>query len=182
MSRERMLSEKVHDDHQLFIALCGEASYHMISGHLREADALGHKCMALAESADDEGLLLEAHHRQWATKFFMGDYPAAERHLDHGLAIYDPDRHHQLTFTHTGHDPGVCCRSYSAQVLWLRGYADQALERAHEAVVLAERLLHPMSLVLAAKTESEVLLFRREPGEARRLIVEWEAASSRLAL
>src|SRR5205085_4746981 len=75
MSRARMLSEKLHDDHRLFVALCGEASYHMISGHLREADALGHRCMALAESVDDEGLLLEAHHRQWATKFFLGDYP-----------------------------------------------------------------------------------------------------------
>jgi len=182
MSRARVLSEKLHDNHQLFIALCGEASYHMISGHLREADALGHECMALAESADDEGLLLEAHHRQWATKFFMGDYPAAERHFDHGLAIYQPDRHHHLTFTHTGHDPGVCCRSYFAQVLWLRGYPDQAVERAREAMALAERVSHPLSMVLAAKTMSEVLLWRRESEEARRLIVEWDATASKLAL
>ncbi|MGH6873581.1 MAG: adenylate/guanylate cyclase domain-containing protein, partial [Aestuariivirgaceae bacterium] len=182
MSRARALSEKLGDDHQLFMALCGEASYHMISGHLREADALGHRCMALAQSAGDEDLLLEAHHRQWATKFFMGDYSAAEPHLEFGLAVYEPDRHHHLTFTHTGHDPGVCCRSYSAQVLWLRGYPDKAVERGREAMAIAERVSHSFSLVIAAKTVSEVLLCRREPAEARQLIVKWEETSNKLAL
>jgi len=154
----------------------------VISGHLQETDKLGHKCMALAKSAGDEGLLLEAHHRQWATYFFMGDYLAAQHHLDHGLAIYEPDRHHHLTFTHTGHDPGVCCQSYSAGVLWLRGYPDQAVVRGREAMTLAERVSHPFSLVLAAKTVSELLLCRREPAEARRLIEEWDATSKKLAL
>jgi class 3 adenylate cyclase len=182
MSHARILSEKLHDRQQLFIALCGEASYHMISGNLSEADALGHKCMALAETAGDECLLLEAHHRQWATKFFMGDYAAAGPHLDYGLAVYEPERHHPLTFTHTGHDPGVCCRNYSASLLWLHGYPDQAVERGREAVALAERVSHALSLVLAEKTLSEVFLCRREPAEARRLIAEWEATSINQAL
>jgi predicted ATPase len=67
-------------------------------------------------------------------------------------------------------------------VLWLRGYPDQALKRAREATELAERISHPLSLVLAAKNESEVLLWRREPWEARQLIAEWDATSNRLAL
>jgi predicted ATPase len=180
MSQARALSERLGDDHQLFMALCGEASYHMISGHLREADALGHRCMALAKS--DESLLLEAHHRQWATKFFMGDYSAAKRHLDYGLATYEPNRHHHLTFTHTGHDPGVCCRNYLTSVLWLQGYPDQAVKRAREAVGLAERVSHSLSMVLAAKNLSEVFLWRREPQEARQVIAEWDAIASKLAL
>src|SRR4029078_5405090 len=137
--------------------------------------ALGQKCMTLVESTLDEGILLEAHHRPWATKFFMGDYPADAHHLDYTLAIYKPARHHHLTFTHTGHDPGVCCRSYFAQVLWLRGSPDQGVERAREEMDLAERVSHPLSMVLAAKTMSEVLLGPRESKEARRLLVEWDA-------
>lgn len=182
MSRARQLSEELGDDKQLFMALCGEASYHMISGHLRDADALGMKCMALAESSRDEELMLEAHHRQWATKFFKGDYLAAEEHLHHGVSLYEPRRHHHLTFTHTGHDPGVCGRSYASQLLWLRGYPDQALERSREAVALAERVSHGYSLVLAAKTLSEVHLCRREPAEARVIIASWEAESNKLVL
>jgi predicted ATPase len=154
----------------------------MISGHLREADALGLKCMTLAESAGDEDLLLEAHHRQWATKFFLGDYSAAGPHINYGLAIYEADHHHHLTFTHTGHDPGVCCRNYSASLLWLRGFPDQATERGREAVALAERVSHPLSLALAERTLSEVFLSRGEPERANPVIAEWEAISTKQAL
>ena len=38
---------------QLFVALCGEASYHMISGNLRAADELGHQCLELAHASGD---------------------------------------------------------------------------------------------------------------------------------
>ena len=34
LSKARMLCEKLGDTDQLFVALCGEASYHMISGNL----------------------------------------------------------------------------------------------------------------------------------------------------
>ena len=106
-SKARILCEKLGDQNELFVALCGEASYHMISGNLLAADELGRQCLELARASGDPALLLEAHHRQWATKFFMGDYAAAQRHTEHGIATYDPDRHHQLTYIYTGHDPGV---------------------------------------------------------------------------
>ncbi len=112
-SRARVLCEKLGDREQLFVALCGEASYHMISGNLRAADELGARCLELVQASGDHSLLLEAHHRQWATKFYMGDAAAADRHIGHGIAMYDPDRDHALTYRYTGHDPGVCCRSYS---------------------------------------------------------------------
>jgi tetratricopeptide (TPR) repeat protein len=166
-SKARVLSEELGDKHQLFIALCGEASYHMISGNLRASDELGEQCLKLARATDDPALLLEAHHRQWATKHFLGDYAGAERHIDYGIATYDPERHHSLTYVYTGHDPGVCCRNYSAEMLWIRGYPDQALSRMREAITLAERVAHPFSSVLAQLSFSLVHLLRREPEEAR---------------
>ena len=42
----------------------------------------------------------------------------------------------------------------------------RTLVRAREAVKLAERVSHPLSLLLAAKNMSEILLWRREPQEA----------------
>jgi predicted ATPase len=41
----RLLSEKLGDLEELFVAVRGEASYHMISGHFREADDLGRRCL-----------------------------------------------------------------------------------------------------------------------------------------
>lgn len=169
-TRARVLCEKLGDREQLFVALCGEASYHMISGNLRAADKLGAQCLELVQASGDHSLLLEAHHRQWATKFYMGDAAAADHHIAHGIAMYDPDRDHALTYRYTGHDPGVCCRSYSARNLWLRGYVDQAIARGEEAVALAERLSHPLTRVLAQHTLGYVHLLRREPAAARRYL------------
>jgi len=169
-TRARVLCEKLGDREQLFVALCGEASYHMISGSLRASDELGRQCLTLVQASGDHSLLLEAHHRQWATKFYMGDAAAADHHIGHGIAMYDPDRDHALTYRYTGHDPGVCCRSYSARNLWLRGYADQAIARGQEAIALAERLSHPLTRVLAQHTLGYVHLLRREPDAARRCL------------
>jgi predicted ATPase len=176
-SKARILSEELGDNNRLFNALCGEASYHMISGNLHASDDLGQRCLELASASDDRALLLEAHHRQWATKHFLGDYAGAKRHFDYGLATYDPEQHHPLTYLYTGHDPGVCCRNYSAETLWIRGFPDQALTRVREAVALADRVAHPFSRVLAQQTSSHVHLLRREPEEARRWLEKWRTMS-----
>jgi predicted ATPase len=154
----------------------------MISGNLDAADELGRQCLELALASGDQSLLLEAHHRQWATKYFMGDYVAAETHADFGIATYDPDQHHSLTYIYTGHDPGVCCRNYSAIMLWLRGYSDQALARCREAMALAERVSHPFTMVLAQESCSYVHLLRREPDEGRRRLDKWIALSKEFGL
>jgi class 3 adenylate cyclase len=181
-TRARVLCEKLGDKDQLFVALCGEASYHMISGNLRAADELGRRCLELARGSGDRSLLLEAHHRQWATKFYMGDYAAADRHTDHGIATYDPDRDHALTYIFTGHDPGVCCRTFSARILWLRGYPDQAIDRCREAIALAERVSHPLTRVMAEQTLSYIHLLRREPDEGHRCLDKWMALSKEFGL
>ena len=178
LSQARVLSEKLGDNNQLFIALCGEATYHMISGNLRTSDELGNQCMEIARASADANLLLEAHHRQWATTFVMGDYAAAEAHIEFGIATYNPDKHHSLTYIYTGHDPGVCCRNYSAEILWLRGYPDQAMARSREAFALAQRVAHPFSSILAQTYLSYVHLLRREPEEARRWLDKWMASSN----
>jgi tetratricopeptide (TPR) repeat protein len=169
-TRARELCERLRDREQLFVALCGEASYHMISGNLPAADRVGRQGLELVRASGDHSLLLEAHHRQWATKFYMGDSAAAEHHISHGLAMYDPDRDHSLTYRFTGHDPGVCCRNYSARILWLHGYPDQAIARGHEAVALAERLSHPLTRVLTHQNLGYVLLLQRKPDAARRCL------------
>ena len=165
-SQARTLSEKLGDDAWLFKALCGEASYYMISGNLRASDALGQRAMQIARRTGDQALLIEAHHRQWATKFFMGDYAASNVHTAFGLATYDPELHHQLTYTYTGHDPGVCCRNYSAYVLWLCGHVDQALKQGHEGVAMAERVGHPLSLSQSLMSRSGIHIWRGETAEA----------------
>lgn len=181
-SSARKLCERLDDSNELFVAVRGEASYQLISGHLREADDLGRQCLQIAQSANDLDLLLEAHHQLWASKFFLGDYPAAEKHTSWGMATYNPDRDHRLTYIYTGHDPGVCCRNYSAQILWIRGSPDQALERGREALALSKRVSHSVSMATALNDLANVYLARREPEAALELAQQQLETSTKFDL
>jgi predicted ATPase len=112
----------------------------------------------------------------------MGDYAAAETHAELGIATYDPARHHSLTYAYSGHDPGVCCRAFSAMTLLLRGFPDQALDRCRETLALAEREAHPLTLALAQWAFSYVHLMRREPDAGRRWAEKEVALSEKYVL
>ena len=48
-----------------------------------------------------------------------------------------------------GEDPGVVCLTYMARNLWLLGYAEQALNRAQQALALAQEVSSPFDLSIA---------------------------------
>jgi class 3 adenylate cyclase/predicted ATPase len=167
-SAAKILCERLGDPNQLFTVLRGEGQYHMISGNVQAADELARQCMQLAEHASDPAFILEAHHVFWSTRFYMGDYVTAEFHANEGIAIYDPVEHHPLTYKYSGHDPGVCCRGFSATALWVRGYPDQALNRCNEALTLANQELHPLTVALAYLFLSQLHVLRHEADEGQR--------------
>jgi predicted ATPase len=61
-----------------------------------------------------------------------------------------------------GHDPGVAGRTYTAMILWMRGYPEQALVRVHDALALAHELSHPYSLAFARFWAAWVSQVRRD--------------------
>jgi len=77
------------------------------------------------------------------------------------MMYYDPHQHRSHLALY-GHDPGVLCLSYAARALWLLGYPDQALQRSHEVLAVAQQLSHPHSLVFALYCAGRVHQFRRE--------------------
>ena len=55
----------------------------------------------------------------------------------------------------------------AALILWLRGFPDRALERAHRAVTLATELRHPLSMAYALYHTGFLHLLRQEPEPMR---------------
>jgi predicted ATPase len=92
---------------------------------------------------------------------YLGEFAAAQAHLAQGIALYDRQQHrtHALLY---GQDPGVFCYSYAAVTLWLLGYPDQALQRNHEALTLAQEVAQPLSLAFALFFVAILHFFRRE--------------------
>jgi adenylate cyclase len=76
---------------------------------------------------------------------FLGELTAARTCLEQGMALYEPQRHQAYAVLH-GVDLGVVCLCHAAFTLWLLGYPNQALQRSHATLALAQALGHPYSL------------------------------------
>jgi predicted ATPase len=77
-----------------------------------------------------------------------GDWMAAEPAYQRAHAAYDEAQHAEHASL-MGGNFGVLAAAWSAHALWFRGLADQALQRGHEALEMANRLAHPFSRALA---------------------------------
>ena len=118
--------------------------------------------MRLAQSVQDPASLLCGPLFRWGIPCsILESWALAREHFEQGIALYDPQRHRSHAFLY-GHEPGVACLSYAAWILWFLGYPDQALQRIHEALTLAQELSHPFSLAYALSYAAMLHQFRRE--------------------
>src|SRR6202022_4769443 len=94
--------------------------------------------------------MLEPYHSRWANSHVLGLNSITLADTQHGIALYDPDRHHAHTYDYGGHDTGVCAYAHSAITLWVSGFPEQAVRMSVAALELGHRLGHPPSLGPAA--------------------------------
>jgi class 3 adenylate cyclase/predicted ATPase len=161
------IAGKEGDARGLFVALRGQGQYQMISGDLRTARDQAGNILALAEKIDDPGFFIEAHHLGWSALTFTGDFAAARRHAEQGRALYDRGRDHRLTYRFSGHDPGMCCRSFGSLAAWQLGFPDTALAMCRDGLALAEAVSHPFSVTIALWGMGILALLRRDSSELR---------------
>jgi class 3 adenylate cyclase/predicted ATPase/predicted transcriptional regulator len=147
-ARGAELAERGDDARGLFVSLRGRGQYHFGSGDLRTGRDDTQRVMALAERMGDQDCLIEAHHLCWSVFCHTGEFAAAQRHVEEGIARYQRERDHHLTYTYSGHDPGTCSRGYGALILAQLGYAARAQALANDALALAEALAHPFSMAI----------------------------------
>lgn len=145
-AQARVLCQQVGNTPELFPVLSGLWRYANGRAQHQQAWELGEHLLTVARHSGDPGLLLQAHHALWTTAYNTGALATARRHVEDGLALYTPVQHHVQTETYGGHDPGVCCRSYGAKILWLLGYPEQAEQWNEAALALAHELGHPFTL------------------------------------
>jgi TOMM system kinase/cyclase fusion protein len=165
-ARARELCQQVGEAPQLFPVLWGLWYFYEVRAELQTARELGEQLLGLAQSAQDSALLLAAHRALGQNLTFLGELSLARTHLEQGMTLYDPQQHRALAFLY-GQDLKVVCQSWAALALWLLGYPDQALQKSHEAIALAQELVHPYSLIYALNWATMVHLYRREEPAAQ---------------
>jgi TOMM system kinase/cyclase fusion protein len=148
-TRARELCQQVGATSQLFPVLWGLWVFYLNWGEIQTTHELAKQMLNLAQRLQDPALLLEADVALGYTSYYLGNFDSAREHVEHGIALYDPQQHHALTLLYGGADPGMICLCVAAQSLWTLGYPAQALKRSHEAIILAQQLSHPHSLAFA---------------------------------
>ncbi|MEJ2102026.1 MAG: hypothetical protein P8X68_18940, partial [Desulfobacterales bacterium] len=159
--RARELCQQVGETPQLFPVLHGLWRFYQIRAELQTARELAEQLFSLARRAQDPALLLEGNRIMGQTMFWLGELVPARKHLEQGIALYDPQQHRSHAFVY-GQDPGVLCRCFGAWPIWVLGYPDQALRNIHEALTMAQELTHSFSQAFALNMATTVHQFRRE--------------------
>ena len=157
----RECCQKVGDPAQLFTVLRGLWLVYLARGELQRAYEQGEHLLRLAQRQQEPTLLLEAHRALGTSLFFLGELTTSWTHLERGIALYEAQQHRPLTLRY-GQDPGMACLVYTAWILWLRGYPDQALERIRAALTLAQQCKHPFCLAFALTFAVMLSQCRRE--------------------
>jgi predicted ATPase/class 3 adenylate cyclase len=160
-ARARVLCQQVGETPQLFPVLRGLWNFYLIRKELRTAHALAEQLLSLAQRAQDPALLQQAHSALAGALVHLGEFSTTQAHLQQGLALYDPFQRHAQALP-LEIDLGVFFPAYMTRPLWLLGYPDQALQRSHEALTLAQELAHPFSLTYALAFAAWVHQYRRE--------------------
>ena len=163
LRRANNVATRSNSGDHLFLIAWNLWLHHHIRGDLAGAVKWSDEVVRLAEAAGDDEHLLQAHHAVWTTDMPRGRFSEARSRCEAGVAIYDPERHHQSTYSYGGHDAGVCGHGQLGVAMSLQGDLDQALWHGREAVALAERLGHGPSLTVAWGWLGLQYTVRREP-------------------
>jgi class 3 adenylate cyclase/predicted ATPase len=174
-NQARALCQQVGETPALVPVLFGLWRVYLAQAQLHTAREIGETLLRQAQGGHDPAFAVLAHYTLGVTWFWLGALPTARQHLEAGSAHYTSDQRRAPVFR-MGQDPGVSCRAYAAQTLWLLGYPAQALAPLHEALTLAHALSHPFSLAWARCMAAIVSQFRRD------VLVVHEHAEAAVAL
>ncbi|GLC95406.1 adenylate/guanylate cyclase domain-containing protein [Cupriavidus sp. TA19] len=147
---------------KLFQVKLGLRTFLLIRAHHQKAYELGGELLSLAESTKNPVWLGQAHVALGGASLFLGKFRIARAHLEQGLAHYEPEQHpvHAELY---GQDLGVRGLSFLARSLWYLGYPSQAGNKSLEALALARKVSHPISMALALVYAAELHQYRDEP-------------------
>jgi tetratricopeptide (TPR) repeat protein len=157
------LCQQVDNPTQVIPVLRGLSSFYNAGAQYHRAYEVGQHLLALAQQQHDPACLLEAYRALGTTTLYRGDLIEAAQHLAHALALYASHfQGLQHVPQYAGIETGVCCVIYNAHVLWLLGYGDQAHERLHQGLKLAEASSYPFTLTWALTWAARAAQSRRE--------------------
>ena len=123
---------KKHGRRELMAPMIWGLAMHLATtGHLEESLAWVQKFVEPTDVSASEDMWIVLEMTKCVCLFWHGDLLAAKQSVDAVLVIYQVEKHGHIA-TLTNHDPKTLMTIYRANLLWLLGYPDQALEATRE--------------------------------------------------
>ena len=170
-TRARELCGQMGKTMYLFPVLYGLWRFYNLRGSLQMARELGADLLTLAQQQQDPGLLLGAHQSLGTTLFYLGEFGLAGDHLEQGIANQNLQKSHYHDFLYE-QDLAAFVLSFAAWNLWYLGYPDQALQRSHEATVLAQEMELTGSQAMVSYFTTRLRQLRRDAAVTKELAEE----------
>src|SRR5262249_21490767 len=137
------IAEIVDDPDYRLRALWGLYADRITSGHVREALAVAERFLTYAVKTNDPADRAIGDRLVGLALLVLGDLEGARRHVERMLDRYVARRSHLTKYQF---DQALLARMYQSLVLWLQGFADQAMRSVECQVVNARADNHPISL------------------------------------
>jgi predicted ATPase len=147
-TRALALSQRLGDTTQYVVALEALCRYAINRATLRTTLARGAELLSLAQSSASASGLLSAYQTLGQTLYYLGEFTAAHPHLEPDTAALEAPQDHAGA---AGSDVAVQVYGlvFAAQTCWSLGYATQARQHSHAAIVLGQTLPQPQNLTIA---------------------------------
>ena len=147
-SKALEIAERLGDAGYQLRSLWGLWLFHSTRGQHRVALALAQRFSSIATQGHDPNDRLGGEGMHGVSQHFLGDQPRARYHIEGMLAGYvvSNQRQHIIRFQT---DQRVVGRAFLARILWLQGFADQAMHAVRAGVEAALATDHAVSLCYA---------------------------------
>ena len=161
--RAMALTRLVNDDRRTFKAAWGKwFAQHFGAHDPSAAIETAERLLDIGQRQNDRGLLLQAHHSAWTSRWARQDLHEALEHAESGLRLHNIQEHRHQHAEFGGHDAGMCCRAIGGMINSFLGRLDRAAAYARDSVVVAQEIEHAYSEVFARGFGTTTFLMRRE--------------------
>ncbi len=161
--RARALCDQIGKARQFFPVLYGLFLFHWVRANLETARTGGEEMLSIAMETGDRALQLIAHFSLGGALWHIGDNRASlEQFAVKAHARYDEKIDVSLASEY-GQDFGVWTLSYLEHAQLSLGYPERGSRAIADALALARRFNHPLSLCNALSFSSLSNIHRRDP-------------------
>jgi predicted ATPase len=170
-SRAREICGLLGNPPAVFPVLFGLWTFHCVRALHADALELAEQLVALAAAANSKELRTEAHMVRGITRYYQGDFRAAEMDFATAWDAYAPadSLAHIVRY---GQDPGMVIRSYQSWTESMLGAHELGDRHSAEAIAIARGTEHPFSIAYGLTFAAWHALNRGRAAEAEQLLTE----------